>query len=146
MGLVSEIPFSEKFYFSPEVLYSSQGFKATESIAGTEYEIKTKLDYIQIPLMLRYYVAGGFNLEAGPQVGFLTSAESKVDDEDWEDISEFVSGFEYGLAVGAGYKLINGLFAQARYNLGLANVNSDEEFDEDKIRNGVIQLSIGFMF
>lgn len=137
LGLVAEIPFAEKFYFGPEVLYSSQGTKD-----GDDH---LKLDYIQIPLMARYYVSEGFNFELGPQLGFLVKADAELDGET-EDVKDLFKDFEYGINFGLGYKLTNGLFFQGRYNLGLANINDFEEFDDSKIHNSVIQLSVGFMF
>jgi hypothetical protein len=137
LGLVAEIPFAEKFYFGPEVLYSSQGTKD-----GDDH---LKLDYIQIPLMARYYVSEGFNFELGPQLGFLVKADAELDGET-EDVKDLFKDFEYGINFGLGYKLTNGLFFQGRYNLGLANINDFEEFDDSKIHNSVIQFSVGFMF
>jgi hypothetical protein len=39
----------------------------------------------------------------------------------------------------------NGLFFNARYNLGLSNIFSDVD-DGDWIKNNVFQFSVGFMF
>lgn len=141
IGLVAEIPLSESFYFGPEVLYSSQGSKFSDE--GMDGAIK--LDYVQIPLMARYYVSEGFNMEAGPQIGFLTSSEIEVEDVG-VDAKDFMSGFDYGLNFGLGYKLPAGIFLQGRYNLGLANVFDSDEFEDDEGKNSVIQLSVGYMF
>lgn len=121
LGLVAEISFAEQFYFGPEILYSSQGSKEEFTMEGFDFEIETKLDYIQIPLMVKYYITEEFNVEAGPQIGFLVNSEAEMGDET-EDLSDYTSGFEYGLNFGVGYKLYNGLFFQGRYNLGLANI------------------------
>lgn len=143
LGLVAEMPIFEKLYFGPEVLYSSQGSKAgdVESL---------KLDYIQIPLMARYYVSQGLNIEAGPQIGFLISSnvESQVVGGN-VDLNDYLSNFDFGVNFGLGYKLVNGLFIQGRYNLGLANIWDDLQvgFIEDyKETNTVIQFSLGYMF
>jgi hypothetical protein len=143
LGLVAEIPISENFYFGPEVLYSMQG----ASFSDNEFDIDAefKLDYIQIPLMVRYYVSEGFSLEAGPQIGFLTSSEVETEDIG-VNTEDYFSSFDYGLNFGLGYKLPGGIFFQGRYNLGLANVLDSEEFGDDKSQNSVIQLSVGYMF
>ena len=67
VGAVAEIGISEKFSFQPELLYSSQGAKAEES----GFKATIKLDYLNLPLIAKYYVAEGFSVEAGPQIGFL---------------------------------------------------------------------------
>lgn len=169
VGAVAEFKISDKFSFQPELMYSAQGakeeFKETYTILGTSYtseeSSEIKLDYINIPLMAKFYVAEGFSLEAGPQVGFLISAKSEyeftetsndgttvseVSGSDEEDIKDFVSGLDYGLNFGVGYKMDSGLNFGARYNLGLGNVNDEDDSDDYKINNSVIQVSLGYMF
>ncbi len=141
LGLVAEMPISETFYFAPEVLYSSQGAKFSEE----GFDGAFKLDYIQLPLMLKYYVGSGFSLEAGPQIGFLTSSEVEMEGVS-VDANDYISGFDYGLNFGLGYKLTSGIFLQGRYNLGLANVFDSEEIGDGEGKNSVIQLSLGYMF
>ena len=133
IGGVAEISFSDKFSFQPELLYSAQGYSYDS--------FDVKLDYINIPLLAKYYVAEGFSIEAGPQVGFLMSA--KAEDE---DVKDFVSGIDFGLGIGVGYKMDSGLNFAARYNLGLSNINDGEGSDDFKNQNNVIQLSVGYMF
>jgi hypothetical protein len=145
-------------------MYSSQGSKISysesESFGGDTYsyseEVKAKLNYINIPLMAKFYMAEGLSIEAGPQIGFLVSAkgeyeysetfngvtESGSEEADLEDISNVDFGVNFGL----GYKLDSGLNFGARYNLGLSNVNDYEGSDADKVNNRVIQVSVGFMF
>ncbi len=148
IGAVVEIPISEKFAFAPELLYSAQGASFDDTILGVEVESTTILDYINIPLMAKYYVAQGLSLQAGPQIGFLASAKAKVEgggvDED-TDIKDNVKGIDFGLNFGAGYQLDMGLFFDARYNLGLSDINDFDDGD-DSNQNAVIQLSVGYKF
>ncbi|WP_062055616.1 outer membrane beta-barrel protein [Aquimarina longa] len=58
IGALAEIPISDQFVFQPELLYSAQGAK--EKDGGREY--KTNSDYVNIPLILKCYVAEGFNI------------------------------------------------------------------------------------
>jgi hypothetical protein len=143
LGLVAEFGLGTNLFFGPEILYSSQGADFSEDGMNGSF----KLDYVQIPLMLKYYAAPGFSLEAGPQIGFLVSSEVESDGVS-VDVEDYFSSTDFGVNLGVGYKFINGLFLQGRYNLGLSNVWDSEEFDsgDEKIKNSVIQLSIGFMF
>lgn len=147
-GLV-EIPISEKFSVQPELVYSQQGLQAKGTFDGIDFESKLKLDYINIPVMAKFYVSEGFAIEAGPQFGFNVSSkfEEKEDGESFEEDAENVAGFDLSLGAGLSYKLNSGLFFQGRYMFGLSNVNQDEEegFD-DNLTNSVLSLSIGFMF
>ncbi|MEW7292016.1 porin family protein [Aquimarina sp. 2304DJ70-9] len=154
VGAVVEIPIAEKFAFQPELVYSSQGFGFNtitfiDVLGVVTIESTTKLDYINVPLMAKYYVAQGFSLQAGPQVGFLVSAKAESDTAGLTteiDIDEFIKGIDFGLNFGAGYQLDMGLFFDARYNLGLSNINDGSGFDNSKNQNAVIQLSVGYKF
>ena len=168
IGGAVELMFNENMGLQAELLYSMQGTKDSyyykETIGGVTYieeeEMKIKLNYINLPVMFKYYVANSFNVEVGPKVGFLTSAKSKFeykertqgggfDDTYTEsgemDVKDNVKSVDFGLNFGLGYKLDNGLNFGARYNLGLTNIN-DVDPDITKISNGVIQVSCGFMF
>ncbi|WP_299247901.1 porin family protein [uncultured Lacinutrix sp.] len=131
-GVYSEILLSEKFSFQPEIMYSIQGFSVGDDIVA--------LNYLTLPLMGKYYVTKSLSLEAGPQIGFLLSA--KNEDIDVKDSFKFI---DYGVNIGLGYKLENGLNFGARYNFGLSNIN-DVQGSSDKFRNGVAQLTIGYSF
>ena len=70
--------------------------------------------------MAKFYVAEGFSIEAGPQVGFLFSAKDEYDfdgDTGEDDIKEYFKGIDFGVNFGVGYKLEGGLNLGARYNL-----------------------------
>lgn len=154
-GLV-EILFSEKFGIQPEILYSAQGAKSEESALGITVTSKTKLDYINIPILGKYYVTDALSLEAGPQIGFLASANVEtevegagdvdIEGEGESDISEFTSGTDFSLAAGATYRLPMGVFFSARYALGLSNINDGPGSDNFKNQNNVAQLSVGYSF
>lgn len=150
-GLV-EVPVSERFSIQPEVLYSSQGAEYTGTLTGVDdSKITAKLDYIQVPIMAKFYAAEGFAIEAGPQIGFVAKStaefESTVGDvtvtgeEDMEDIKST----DIGIGVGASYRIPAGLFFGARYNFGLTDINDNPD-NNGKINNGVFQLSIGYSF
>ncbi|MCF1192823.1 PorT family protein [Mangrovimonas sp. AS39] len=144
VGGVAEIMINDKFGVQPEILFSDQGAK--EDFEGVD--ISYNLSYINVPIMAKYYATENLSLEAGPQIGFLVDSKVKAKYEgdsattDLEDISTLDFGFNFGL----GYKLNNGLNFGARYNLGLSNVYDGEGSDDEKINNGVIQVSVGFMF
>lgn len=137
LGVVSEILISETFSFQPELLFSAQGIK------DDEFDEKIKLNYLNIPLMGKYYISEGFSLEAGPQIGLLLSAKSDIDGEEI-DIKDSVKSIDFGLNLGLGYKMKSGLNLGARYNIGMSNINDEDGLDS--IKNGVFQISVGYMF
>lgn len=123
VGGFAEFSVSDKFHVQPELLYSMEG--ADEA----------SVSYIKIPVMGKYYVAEGFNLQAGPYIGFKAGADEAIDDA--------VKSMDFGLGLGAGYDLTNGLFFDARYNLGLQNVSESDLVD---FKTTCIQVGLGYKF
>ena len=162
VGAFAEIKFNEKFAVQPEVVFSAQGAKEeySETIAGTtvSYEGKAKINYINVPIMAKYYVAPSFAVEAGPYVGFLATANAEakgtaggVTQEYDADIKDQTKSIDFGVGVGASFNMDSGLFIGARYNLGLSKIG--KEYKEENVtveaadmKNGVIQVSVGYKF
>lgn len=148
-GGVAEFKLSELFSLQPELLYSSQGVKQ-ETDEGSESlsTVTSKIDYLNIPLTAKIYITDWFNIQAAPQVGFLISATQESDNPEIqtvEDFKEVLKEIDFSFKIGAEYKAPSGLFFDAHYNLGLANIN-DLVNDDANFKNGVIQLSVGFLF
>ncbi|WP_456441474.1 porin family protein [Psychroserpens sp.] len=131
-GVMAELPISDKFSFQPELLYSGQGYAIDRDIIN--------LNYINVPLMAKYYLTKRLSVEAGPQIGFLISAKNES-----VDIKDQVKSFDFGANLGVSYKLDSGLNFGARYNFGLSNINDISGFS-NKNQNGVVQVSIGYFF
>lgn len=143
VGGFVEIKISDKLAVQPELLYSVQGDKYSESFGSVNYTVKENLSYINVPVMVKYYVADKFNLEAGPQVGFLVSAKAKQDSEN-VDIKDGLNTIDFAANFGAGYDFTENLSVGVRYNLGLANIVKDS--DDYKVNNRVFSLSVGYKF
>ena len=155
-GAIAEIIISDEFSFQPELLYSSQGAKSDRSEILDDATFRysyVKLEYINVPLMAKFYVVEGLSLQAGPQVGFLITADREFEktvngetETGAEDIIDKIKGIDFGLNFGLGYQLASGIFLDARYNLGLSYINDFEGADELKNQNQVIQVSVGYLF
>lgn len=146
-GVVAEILISDKFAVQPELLYSKQGADYSEDFDGMSYDGTVNVDYLNIPIMAKYFVADGFSIELGPQIGILLSAKDEYEDEE-DDIKDFLKGTDFGLNFGLGYKLANGLNFGVRYNMGLSdNLDIDDyEVEGAEYKNSVIQISLGYFF
>ena len=118
----------------PEIIFSQQGSKL--KIDGQELE--SNFDYINIPIIVKFYLVAGLNLQVGPQFGFLSKAEIEgVDTKD--DLKKS----DISAALGAGWDLPFGLTVDARYNLGLTKIEEDDA-GFSSVKNQVIQLSVGY--
>ena len=144
-----EIPVSDHLSIQPEVLYSSQGtaYEDTEDDLVQYTDDEFILDYVIVPVLLKFYPGKRFSIQAGPQVGFLLSAKNKYKENGTQvedDYKEFLSNTDFGLAIGFGYKMDFGLNIDARYVHGLADIN-DMQMGEE-IKNQVFQVSVGYSF
>jgi len=151
-GFFVEIPVTDKLTIQPEILYSAQGSKSEGPLVidGSLYDVKAtmKLNYINIPVMFKYNVVEKFSLEAGPYVGFLTTAKMKVDVDGYgsatEDMKDLVKSTDFGIALGMNYDFSDVIFANVRYQGGLTQIGDTGE--GDNIKNSVFQLGLGFRF
>lgn len=132
-GLLGHIHVNKNFAIQPELLFSAQGAKYKTSGVDT----KLNLNYLNVPIMLQYMFDNGFRLEAGPQLGLLLTA--KADDGTTKtDIKSDLKPVDLGLGFGIGYIHVpSGFGVDARYNLGLSNINDNDN-------NGVKSFNRGF--
>ncbi len=144
-----------KFAIQPEVVFSKQG----QTYSTPNYSNATSnFDYINIPIMLKFYLLEGLNLQAGPQFGFLASSSGYVyntttNNVTVQSLSSLVKSSDVSLAVGAGWDLIFGLNITARYNLGLSDINkitgasapsNVSSLGTTEAKNQVFQVSVGY--
>ena len=153
LGVFAEINLSDKLIFQPELLYSTQGASLEQSFDSNSFKITNSVDYLNIPLTLKYGVTDKLFLEFGPQLGFLLSGESKYEEtyggettSETEDIKEFTNSIDFGLNFGVSFNIAENIMIAARYNLGLSNIVDEEDRDDEKLQNSVFSLSLGYRF
>ena len=135
-GLFANIPVSSQIAIQPEAVYSSQGAKYN---IGND-KLNLALNYVNIPVMIQAMVGKGFYAEVGPQLGILTGTADKINDVE----AGFVSTDDFkktdvALGFGLGYKGFSGFGIDARYNLGLTNINNSGSAN---IKNNVLQVGL----
>ena len=135
VGVYGESFISESFSFQPELLYSQQGYKITTS-SGT---FTQKLNYINLPLMLKAYPSKNFFLEAGPQIGLAVSHKEEYEGLFSGSQQYDPNNFDWGMNFGGGFKTDSGINLGVRYHLGLGDL-----YDDGKAQNRVLQFSLGF--
>lgn len=115
IGLAADIPATENFHLQPELLYGSAG----------------DLGYVFLPVMAKLYVAGPFNIQAGPQFSFSTTLNDvkntvrsaiEIIDSDYDgSIESTLKNVGVDLGFGAGFDATDRLSVQARYAFELTN-------------------------
>lgn len=134
-GAFLTIMVSETFGVQPELIYNGVGSKFD---MGND-ELIQKLEYLTVPVMLRYNPVPVFNIHLGPQFGFLLSAKA-YSNAGSEDVKDSYKGLDLGVGIGAGVDLPMGLGFSARYVMGVSNVSELTEGDSS-LKNNAIQLS-----
>ena len=149
-GLV-EIPLMGKFSLQPELLYSSEGSDWSFGTLGED----TKLDFLRVPVLVKFYIIEGLSAEAGPVFGVLVNAEGTYYDDDGDlvsgDAKDYYRSFDAQFGIGASYRLNMGVFFSLRYNKGLLNVNEEYRvlgttYNSGKNQSNVFQVSAGYSF
>ena len=182
IGGFAEYSINEKFSLQPELLFSTQGntygykdyYGGGSYYDGADYDLK--LNYLNLPILLKYKVIEKLSIEFGPQIGYLMSAKTKIDvTEDSRDPSQNYSveidmlndgvynfggttiqskasanRLDFSLNLGASYDITEKIFLQGRYNLGLSTVDKNSTNGSStnswNMKNSVFQLSAGYRF
>lgn len=143
LGINYEYPIiKDVFSIQPEMLFSQQGFEKRYTVSGERQKSIYKVDYLNIPILARYYVVRGFSFEAGPQFGYKVSEEFDRNETDSEiDSLTNANDFDFSFAAGITFQFDEGLFINGRYNRSF-----NEIIDGSSAKNIVIQLGLGFKF
>lgn len=128
-GLFAGIKFN-KVAIQGDILYSQQGAKFKPG--------KFDLDYVNIPIVIKYYLIQGLNIQVGPQFGFVVGDEVE---EGYDYNKSDISG-----VVGAGYDLPFGIRVDARYNIGFTDTFKEKNTNTDKGKSNVFSLALGYSF
>jgi hypothetical protein len=141
LGGYATFNLGRNFAIQPELLFSTQG--STVDVIGEEENLK--MNFINIPVMIKFLTNKGVYLEAGPQIGF------RAGDVTWgdENLNEDFKNSEFSACFGLGFQPTKSAFGVgARYNLGLGKVADLEDFDENTVdvKSGVFQLSVYWRF
>lgn len=133
-GVYGNIHLGKKIRLQPEILYSTQGGSVDDGLQAGDID----LNYINVPVMLRYAGKSGFYVEAGPQFGLRTN------EVDFKNFSGTVNQSDLSICGGFGYMGIFPFGAGLRYNLGISKTGEMDTSDAmgTDLKNGVFQLSV----
>ncbi|MBS7232213.1 PorT family protein [Flavobacterium psychroterrae] len=158
-GIMVEIPIVKNFSLQPEVLYSQQGTKSSffdPDVTNSNYKSTIDLNYLNIPVMLKYYVLKGLSVQAGPQIGILLKANNKYQDnflgyENQEsfNLKDYSSGIDTSVNFGLGYQFKDKFYTDLRYNISYSNVFKEGDanhFINSDMKNRVFQVTVGYFF
>ncbi|ERM81731.1 hypothetical protein P872_19280 [Rhodonellum psychrophilum GCM71 = DSM 17998] len=139
-GVYSNLFLGERIALEPGVYYAVKGTQ-NDDLTNS----RAVLNYVDVPLLLRFYIAKGINVFGGPQASFLTSSKFEGDlfGTTYSYDTESITKTDLGFVVGLGYNLPKGINLQGSYDYGTSPVfkNSDAE-----IFNRGFKVSLGYSF
>ena len=139
VGALVEYAFNDVVLMDAGLTYSNQGYK-------TKIGDGKVIDHtLNLPVWFKYDFAG-FRPKAGLYAGYILSQQTKAEGKTETVKSDLYNHFDYGIGLGAEYNLPNnGLFFEASYNWGLANLQKNGD-SKNYANNRVIQVGVGYKF
>ena len=139
IGGLAEFAFNDVVLMDAGLTYSNQGFKAKQGDGALVQHA------LNLPIWFKYDFAG-FRPKAGLYAGYILSQQLKGNGKTETVESDLYNHFDYGIGLGAEYNLPNnGLFFEASYNWGLANLDKNGD-SKNYSNNRVIQIGVGYKF
>ena len=139
-GVEGEYRFNDWLGMSAGVMYEQQGFrsKATKNVVTTEF--------VNVPVMAKFYIWKGLNAGAGIQTGFLTKAKYEG-----VDVKDAINKVDVGFISSVGYDFPFGLSVELRYTEGFTDVVKGaspylkpNNRWETKNKNRTLQMAVGY--
>ena len=141
LGAFAEININEKWGIQPELLWSQTNYRTGNNFSDLypdgQNDVKGKLNYVSIPILLSFRPVKLISFQVGPQFGIMTSQDKDLLGETKE---AFKSG-DFSMLGGAQLNL-GALRVGGRYVVGLTNINDID--NKDKWKNQGFQLYLGF--
>ena len=140
---------SENLRFKPEFLFSTQNTEIEISNAidieeqdpndpflSNSFKADIKESLILVPIMADYYLNEIFDLEFGPQFGYVINQEISDNKDDFSFGRENYENFEVALNIGAGYNFAGNYRIGLRYNYGIT--------ERDDNKSSVFQFGLSY--
>ncbi|MFV8323102.1 porin family protein [Flavobacterium sp. LS2R12] len=130
IGLFAQLPITSSLSLQPEVSYTTKGAELQYNNAFAEGTGKFRLNYIEVPVLLKANLTKNFNVQFGPYAAFLV--DSKITNESADGSYNFeenvneddLNKFDFGVAAGVGFDF-DSFGIGARYNYGLSTVGKE---------------------
>lgn len=139
-GLYVPMRIANRLEVQPELLAAAVGSGLGSFDGGTS---TLRMLYLQLPFMGKYFLGNTFNLQAGPQLGWLLTAQQTVQDGTLDTSDEFMK-LDIGANLGAGLDFPSGLDLGLRYSYGISPVREGQASGYPRHRYA--QITAGYRF
>jgi hypothetical protein len=111
-GFFCVAPINRNFLLQAELIYSSKGSGMQRYYYNRYNKMNSKLQYLNLPLMLGFRAVNKLKLLLGPEVGLLASTN---DSGPYRKI-------DFSGVAGAGYSICNNIGVEVRYDHGFSKL------------------------
>ena len=132
-GFFMEIGLTKDVKVQPELLFSVYGFELSE---GDEPNVR--LNYVVLPVIVKYFVSNALSFDAGPQVGLLVTAKNGRGS--MADVKNDFFDRDFGVNVGGSFAISDKVSTSLLYYIGLTDVTTADT----KNQNRAFQLAFQF--
>ena len=142
IGGFLEFDFTDKWGLQGEVLFNQSNTEIRNSykqVWDEKFNKNKTLDYVSVPVLLKYNPNGFLSLHAGPQFSFLTNSE----DSTWENGKKLFKDTDFSIVAGLEVKILNSLYVYGRYAWGYSDINKALS---EKATLQQIQIGVGLRF
>jgi hypothetical protein len=132
-GFFMEIDITKDVKVQPELLFTVYGFKQSEGDVSN-----VRLNYVALPVIIKYFISESFSFDLGPQVGLLVTAKNGTG-----SLADVKSNFydrDFGVNLGASLVISEKVSASARYYFGLSDITTENTNNQ----NRALQLALQF--
>lgn len=143
IGVFATVPVWGRVSVQPEAIYSVKG----ASLEAFDLETDYIVDYLEIPVLLRFPVMRRVHVFGGPSFAYRLRARSRIEfggSTEEVDITDDVERFDLAIAGGAGVEYGRWI-VDGRVTYGLSDTDADTS-DDVKVRNRAFSISAGFKF
>jgi hypothetical protein len=141
-GAFAELYFNDNLGIQPEVMFNQTNYRTGTNFSdvygiSSANDVKGKLNYLSIPILLNYNLAKFFTLQAGPQFGILLNKNETLA----QNGKDAFKGGDFSVLGGVQLNL-GSLKVGGRYVVGLNNINDLP--NDEKWKNRGFQVYLGF--
>jgi opacity protein-like surface antigen len=158
IGVFYQLKAGDALTIQPEVNFMQQGTKTDVSILGINATSSINLNYLQVPVLIKYGFgdmdALNFFVQAGPYLGLgigtptaKTCLDGTCDSADLKYGSgdDDIKSTDFGVQLGAGVNVNKNISVDVRYGLGLSNTSNGDSAN-GTTKNTAINIGVGYKF
>jgi Outer membrane protein beta-barrel domain len=136
-GVAVTIDLKNQFFLKPELLYSLRGYAFPA--VGSSSKGRVGYGYVSVPLLAGYTISKKVALLVGPEVGYMMSAKSHLNNSTYNILSQIGQKYNIDADAGMQWAVTKTLTLEARLLVGLTPLYKAVMTDQNGAETGVLK-------